>query len=135
MTQALKINRILDLVELTAVQVGQLSLETAEVKEEIALVKVELAKKADKADLLGKADKDDIVYLKASLESRLDDKADKSDITYLKMSLEAKLDDKADKSDIQSLKESINQNDMVFAEMLLDHKTRPGKLERRAFRL
>lgn len=102
-TQTLKIDRILELVELTAVQVGQLTFEMAEVKEALAEMKIELTKKADKSELQ---------EMRFELNSKID---------YKFGLLKDELDKKPDREEFRAFRQSVNENDAVYTGMLLDH--------------
>jgi hypothetical protein len=122
MTQALKIDRILDLVELTATQVNQLTFQMAEVKEEIVGMKLEIA---------------GIQTEMAGVKDELSRKADKEELRDLRSTMDYKfelirieLDKKPNRDELQTFKDSVNENDTAYAEIFLDHSRRLKRLER-----
>jgi len=109
MTASITLHSIYDLLQTVAQQVGILTVDVATLKEDVSTLK------QDVADL-----KTDVADLKVGLTEvrlELNNKADKADVQIIR-------------DDIASFKQSVNENDAVYSEMLLDHGVRIARLEK-----
>ncbi|MBK9337296.1 MAG: hypothetical protein IPM98_12255 [Lewinellaceae bacterium] len=86
--------------------------EAQRIRADINLLKMELqgeiALKADRSDLVLKADKTEVTTLKTETDAALALKADKTELAALETAVDAKLDLKADKTELDTLENEID---------------------------
>jgi len=104
MTASFILHSIYDLLQTVAQQVGILTVDVATLKEDVSTLKQDVA---------------DLKVGLTEVRLELKNKADKTDILLIR-------------NDVAAFKRSVNENDAVYSEMLLDHGVRIARLEKAA---